>query len=136
MELNLTEIIIAFIGIAATVVSHILTKRKYKIDTDSSYIENIDHTLDYYEKWVASTNKRLDEVLQNQDKLINENASLRNELNTVKEQTTRMSNLLCTNLPCNQRVIDSSIIDCVYLQGSKRQARKLAKRQSKKKVEN
>lgn len=143
--MNILEIISMVLGtgILTTIVTHILTKRKYKAEVDKLSTEvqgdnigNMDKSLDFYEKWVSNTNKRLDEVLKNQDRLIEENASLRNELNTVKEQTTRMSALLCTNLPCNQRVIDSSIIDCVYLQGSKRQARKLVKKQSKKKIEN
>ena len=132
MELNFTEIIIAIIGIVATVVSHILTKRKYRVDTDGSYIENMGHSLDYYEKWVDSTNKRLDEVLKNQDKLMKENTALKGELNTVKQQTTRLASLLCTDLPCTKRVQDSSIIDCIYVTGSKRKAKKLNKQNHKK----
>lgn len=143
MELNWTEIALAVIAIAAGVVTHQLDKRKHKAEiekikaeTDSDNIGNMDKSLEFYEKWVDNTNKRLDEVLKNQDRLMNENASLRDKLNTVKEQTTRMSTLLCTNLPCNQRVIDSSIVDCIYLTGSRRKARKLAKQQNKKDIQN
>ena len=138
-----SEIIIAGIGVISVVVTHFLERRRSKAEiakisaeVQGDTIGNMDKSLEFYEKWVDNTNKRLDEVLKNQDRLMGENVSLRNELNTVKEQTTRMSTLLCTNLPCNQRVIDSSIIDCVYLQGSKRQARKQANKQSKKAVEN
>lgn len=134
------EIISAVLGtgILSTVITHFLTKRKYKAEVDKISTEvqgdtigNMDKSLDFYEKWVENTNKRLDEVLNNQDKLIRENASLRDELNTVKEQTTRMSTLLCTNLPCNQRIIDSSVIDCVYL-NNKKQPKKLSKKLRKK----
>lgn len=138
-----SEIIIAGIGVISVIVTHFLERRRSKAEiakisteVQGDTIGNMDKSLEFYEKWVDNTNKRLDEVLKNQDRLMGENISLRNELNTVKEQTTRMSTLLCTNLPCNQRVIDSSIIDCVYLQGSKRQARKQANKQSKKAVEN
>jgi hypothetical protein len=138
-----SEIIIAGIGVISVVVTHFLERRRAKAEiakisteVQGDTIGNMDKSLEFYEKWVDNTNKRLDEVLKNQDRLMGENVSLRNELNTVKEQITRMSTLLCTNLPCNQRVIDSSIIDCVYLQGSKRLARKQAKKQSKKAVEN
>lgn len=138
-----SEIIIAGIGVVSVVITHFLERRRSKAEiakisaeVQGDTIGNMDKSLEFYEKWVDNTNKRLDEVLKNQDRLMGENVSLRNELNTVKEQTTRMSTLLCTNLPCNQRVIDSSIIDCVYLQGSKRQARKQAKKQSKKAVGN
>ena len=138
-----SEIIIAGIGVISVMVTHFLERRRSKAEiakisteVQGDTIGNMDKSLEFYEKWVDNTNKRLDEVLKNQDRLMGENISLRNELNTVKEQTTRMSTLLCTNLPCNQRVIDSSIIDCVYLQGSKRQARKQANKQNKKAVEN
>lgn len=142
--MNIIEIISMILGtgILTTIVTHILTKRKYKAEVDKLSTEvqgdtigNMDKSLEFYEKWVDNTNKRLDEVLKNQDKLMSENASLKIELNTVKEQTTRMSTLLCTNLPCNQRIVDSSIIDCVYMMGNKKAARKMAKQQSKKKVE-
>lgn len=137
-----SEIIIAVIGVISVVVTHILDRRKSKAEiakltteTNGESIDNIDKSLDFYEKWVDNTNKRLDEVLKNQDRLMNENVSLRTELNTVKEQTTRMSTLLCTNLPCNQRVMDSSIIDCIYLNGSK-QTKKESKQQSKRRIKN
>ena len=137
-----SEIIIAGIGVVSVVITHLLDRRKLKAEVaklstevQGDTIGNMDKSLEFYEKWVENTNKRLDEVLSNQDRLMKENSSLRDELNTVKEQTTRMSTLLCTNLPCNQRIVDSSVIDCVYLQGSKRLARKQAKKQSKKKVE-
>lgn len=138
-----SEIIIAGIGVISVIVTHFLERRRSKAEitkisaeVQGDNIDNMDKSLDFYEKWVSNTNKRLDEVLRNQDRLIGENASLRDELNTVKEQTTRMSALLCTNLPCNQRVIDSSVIDCVYLQGSERKARKLTKQQNKKNIGN
>lgn len=137
-----SEIIIAGIGVVSVVITHLLGRRKLKAEVaklstevQGDTIGNMDKSLEFYEKWVENTNKRLDEVLSNQDRLMEENSSLRDKLNTVKEQTTRMSTLLCTNLPCNQRIVDSSVIDCVYLQGSKRLARKQAKKQSKKKVE-
>ena len=122
------EIISAVIGtgIISTIITHILTKKKYKAEiaklsaeVQGDTIENMDKSLEFYEKWVDKTNKRLEEILGNQDRLMDENASLRKELNIVKEQTTKMSTLLCTNLPCNQRIIDSSIIDCVYLNNKK-----------------
>ena len=137
-----SEIIIAVIGVISVVVTHILDRRKSKAEiakltteTNGESIDNIDKSLDFYEKWVDNTNKRLDEVLKNQDRLMNENVSLRTELNTVKEQTTRMSTLLCTNLPCNQRVMDSSIIDCIYLNDTK-QTKKESKQQSKRRIKN
>ena len=139
------EIISTILGaeVVTVIVTHLLTKKKYQKEVDkiSTEVEgdtigNMDKSLEFYEKWVENTNKRLDEVLQNQDRLISENLTLRNELNTVKEQTTRMSTLLCTKLPCNQRVQDASIIECVYATGSRRKARKVAKQKTIKESEN
>ena len=126
--MNYLELIGTILGtdILAVVITHFLTKRKYKVEVEklstevkSDTIENMDKSLDFYEKWVENTNKRLDEVINNQDRLITENASLRTELNTVKEQTTRMSTLLCTNLPCGQRVQDASVLECIYMTNNK-----------------
>lgn len=132
-----TEVIIAIIGVISVIITHLLDRRKFKTEVaklttevQSDTIGNIDKSLDFYEKWVENTNKRLDEVLQNQSKLINENTSLKDELNTVKEHITRLTSLLCTNLPCNQRVQDSNVIDCVYLTDNKR-ARKRIKNKTK-----
>ena len=122
-----TEIIIAGIGVVSVIVTHLLDKKRHKAEiaklsteVQGDTIGNMDKSLDFYEKWVEKTNKRLDEVLRNQDRLINENLVLKQELNTVKEQTTRMSTLLCTKLPCNQRVQDASVIDCIYLTENKK----------------
>ena len=122
-----TEIIIAGLGVVSVIVTHLLDKKRHKAEiaklsteVQGDTIGNMDKSLDFYEKWVEKTNKRLDEVLRNQDRLINENLVLKQELNTVKEQTTRMSTLLCTKLPCNQRVQDASVIDCIYLTENKK----------------
>lgn len=138
-----SEIIIAGIGILSVVVTHLLDRRKFKVEVSKLSTEvqgdtigNMDRSLDFYEKWVENTNKRLDEVLQNQDKLIEENASLRKELNTVKEQTTKMSTLLCTNLPCNQRIVDSSITNCIYLNSKKKKYHHTEKKDISSEVEN
>lgn len=138
-----SEIIIAGIGILSVVVTHLLDRRKFKAEVSKLSAEvqgdtigNMDKSLDFYEKWVENTNKRLDEVLQNQDKLIEENTSLRKELNTVKEQTTKMSTLLCTNLPCNQRIIDSSVINCMYLNSKKKRHHHTEKKDVSNEVEN
>lgn len=132
IKMEYSEIIIAVIGVVSVIVTHFLERRRSKAEiakisaeVQGDNIGNMDKSLDFYEKWVSNTNKRLDEVLRNQDRLIGENASLRNELNTVKEQTTRMSALLCTNLPCTKRVQDASIIDCVYINNNKRMAKKI-----------
>lgn len=139
MEINLTEIIIAGIGIVSVIVTHLLGRRrtkaeitKLKVETQGDSIGNIDKSLDFYEKWVEKTNKRLDEVLENQDKLIKENIVLKEELSTVKSQTTRLTTLLCTKLPCNERVQDSSVIDCIYLsESSAKKARKVVNKKVK-----
>lgn len=121
MEFNWTEVILAIIAILSAVVTHLLDRKKFnseihkiQAETNGETIDNMDKSLEFYEKWVSNTNKRLDEVLDNQSKLMKENLSLRTELTDVKAQTTRMSSLLCTNLPCENRVQDSSVLECVY----------------------
>ena len=81
MNINWTEIALAIIAILAGIVTHQLDKRKHKVEidqlkaeikqtnshTEGTNIDNMDKSLDFYEKLAESTNKRLDKVLATQD---------------------------------------------------------------------
>lgn len=121
MEFNWTEIILAFIAILSGFITHQLTKNKYKmeveklkVETHSDTIDNMDKSLDFYEKYVAATNKRLDEVLANQEVLRNENMQLKNQLTEVNTKMSQLVTVICTKLSCSYREIDESVIKCIY----------------------
>lgn len=130
MEFNWTEIVLAFIAILSGFITHQLTKKKYKmevekltVETHSDTIDNMDKSLDFYEKYVAATNKRLDEVLANQEVLRNENMQLKNQLTEVNTKMAQFTTVICTKLSCIYREIDESIIKCVYPKKGKKQGK-------------
>lgn len=121
MEFNWVEIALAVIAIAGTAVSHLLTKRKYnseveklKAETNSDTIDNMDKSLDFYEKFVEATNKRLDEVLNNQSRLIDENTSLKSQVADMDSKMSKLASIICTKLTCVHREVDEDVINCVY----------------------
>lgn len=121
MEFNFVEIILAVIAIISSVVTHLLTKRKYngeiaklKAETDSDNIDNMDKSLDFYEKLTESTNKRLDEVLKNQESIVNENVQLKGQIANINSKLVQLTAIVCTKLSCTYREVDDDIVKCVY----------------------
>ena len=121
MEFNWTEIVLAFIAILSGFITHQLTKNKYKmeveklkVETNSDTIKNMDKSLDFYEKYVAATDKRLDEVLASQEILRNENIQLKNQLTEINTKMSQLTTVICTKLSCIHREIDESVIECIY----------------------
>lgn len=131
MEINWVEIALAVIAIAGTVVSHLLTKKKFigeveklKAETDSDTIENMDKSLDFYEKFVEATNKRLDEVLHNQGKLIAENNSLKEQVIEMDTKMSKLTSVICTKLTCVHREVDEGVVNCIYPKKGKKNLKK------------
>jgi len=131
MEINWVEIALAVIAIAGTVVSHLLTKKKFigeveklKAETDSDTIENMDKSLDFYEKFVEATNKRLDEVLHNQGKLIAENNSLKEQVTEMDTKMSKLTSIICTKLTCVHREVDEDVVNCIYPKKGKKTLKK------------
>lgn len=131
MEINWVEIALAVIAIAGTVVSHLLTKKKFigeveklKAETDSDTIENMDKSLDFYEKFVEATNKRLDEVLHNQSKLIAENNSLKEQVIEMDTKMSKLTSVICTKLTCVHREVDEDVVNCIYPKKGKKNLKK------------
>lgn len=121
MVFNWVEILLAVIAIVGTVVSHLLTKKKFngeveklKAETNSDTITNMDKSLDFYEKFVAATNNRLDEVLKNQSRLIEENNSLKTQVTEMDTKMTKLTSIICTKLTCVHREVDEEVVNCVY----------------------
>lgn len=134
MEINWIEIALAIIAILGTVISHLLTKRKFegeveklKAETDSDTIENMDKSLDFYEKFVAATNNRLDEVLRNQNKLIEENNTLKGQINEMDSKMVKLTSIICTKLTCVHREVDEEVVNCVYPKRKKSKTNKSEK---------
>lgn len=93
-----SEIIIALVGLFCTTVSSIvtfiLTKRKYNTEVDSQQLQNTRDAFENYkaimEESLASQKKRLEETIASQneklDYLQRENDSLRSQVNQLQMQ--------------------------------------------------
>lgn len=115
-------------GIITTVVTHWLTKKKFYVEidqlkaqvkqiqtqTDGDSISNMDKSLEFYEKFVEATNKRLDEMLMNQGKIIKENITLKNQVTEVNSRMTKLASVICTKLTCIHREVDEDVVNCIY----------------------
>lgn len=128
IEIQWTELILAVTTIISGVVTHLINKKKYgqeikKLEADnrSLSIQNMEKSLDYYEKWVDAANKRLEEVLVKQDNALSENYNLKELVSDMRLKLDHMNALLCTDIPCTRRVRDSAVIDCIYLQDLEKQ---------------
>lgn len=130
-----TGIILAVIstGVITTVVTHFLTKKKFYVEidqlkaqvkqmqtqTDGDSISNMDKSLEFYEKFVEATNKRLDEMLENQGKIIKENNSLKNQVTEVNTRMAQLASVICTKLTCVHREVDEDVVNCIYPKNDK-----------------
>ena len=90
-----TEIITAlvglFCGIVSSIVTFILTKKKYDTEVDSQQIKNVDDSFEIYKKVMnealATQNEKI-ELLQK------ENDSLRNQVNELQKQVISLVGML------------------------------------------
>lgn len=114
-----TEIIALIItNIVSPVVAGTATwlqaKKKYNTEVDSNLINNMKESLDFYKQVCDDQKERVqdlirrnDESLQRQQKLEEEIADLRKQLNTVLLS-------MCTDFTCKHRIVDSMLMDNRY----------------------
>ena len=105
-----SEIVIALIGLFCTTVSSIvtfiLTRRKYNTEVDSQQIRNMNEAFDLYKKTmeesISSQKERLEETIKFQnskiDTLQKENDSLKEQVNSLQKQMTSLIINLHTNV--------------------------------------
>lgn len=109
-------IILALIGLAeaviTSVVTFLLTRRKYKtevhggeIENDGHQIDNKHNDLDFYIKLANDNKEKLDE-------LSDENKELRKEVAELRQVMFGMLQQICTDMMCQKRKFDQE--QCPY----------------------
>lgn len=105
----MTELLIALIGVAGTILSSVLTfiftKKKYHAEVDDNIIQNMQKSLDFYKKLSDDNSKRLEDVLQR-------NRQLEAEVADLRKIVLGMVTQICTDIMCQHRQIDQSA--CKY----------------------
>ena len=94
-ELIIGGIVTIVTTTVSSVVTYLVTKKKYKVEVDTNVISNMDDSLEFYKKLSDDTNKRLDDILKKNNELIASNESLEKEVKqlkvTVDDLTVRLS---------------------------------------------
>lgn len=102
----MTEIVIALIGILATVISnvltYILTKKKYNAEVDSKVIQNLKDGLDFYKTLCDDNSKKLEEYRR-------ESEALRKQVMELQAQVLDMSLNLCYEATCTARKLKKEL---------------------------
>lgn len=88
--MNWDVIITALIGVftsgATGWITWMLSRKKYNTEVDHNNIENMESSLEFYERLSASNNKILAEVLEKSEKLAQTNVELLVEVQNLRAQ--------------------------------------------------
>lgn len=92
-------------------ITFLLTKKKYNIEVDNTYIQNMQKSLEFYEKLSDDNSKRLTVVLDRNQyleerylKVEERNERLEAEIEKVKTQMITVMGQICLNLACDARI--------------------------------
>lgn len=98
--IDLGILITGGIGIITTVVSGwtswFFARKKYNSEVDNNLIENMQQSLEFYEKLSDDNKNRLDKVLKR-------NAELEQDIRDLRKQMFSLMNSICTDLTCQLR---------------------------------
>lgn len=102
----ISEIGIALIGVASTVISSIITflhtKKKYNAEVDNQVISNLKESLSFYMKICDDNSKRLDDFCI-------QDSQLRKQVGDLKMQLIRIMGYVCYNATCKLRIMEENL---------------------------
>lgn len=85
-------------------ISHFLTKKKYKVEVDHSYLENIEASLKVYDSIILRNEKGIKRLIDENVEIIEQNEELRKEISELRVQIFNLSLNICTDLSCPNRI--------------------------------
>ena len=86
MDLIVTSIIGVVCTGLSSLITWLFTRRKYNTEVEHNNIENMEGSLEFYERLTASNNKILAEVLEKSEKLAQTNVELLIEVQNLRAQ--------------------------------------------------
>ena len=98
MDLLLTSIIGVVCTGLSSLITWLFTRRKYNTEVEHNSIENMEGSLEFYEKLTASSNKILAEVLEKSEKLAQSNVELLIEVQNLRAQIGILTEVLKNEL--------------------------------------
>lgn len=106
-----TTIITALVGLfctlASSVVTFLLTKRKYNAEVNEQQLKNVNTSFELYKKMTNEAIKMQNAKIAMQDETIKrlqqENNDLRKQLHNLQMQMTQLFNAVCYDTTCQLR---------------------------------
>lgn len=86
----------------SSIVTFLITKRKYNSEVDSNLIKNMQGSLEFYKKLSDDNKERLDEQISRND-------MLEKEVKELKTQLLTLMSSICINLSCEFRKREYSL---------------------------
>lgn len=103
-----TAIVPVIVGVVTAPISSVITwllaRKKYRAEVNTNIIENMQKSLDFYKQLSDDTNRRLQEVLERNDKL-------EDQIRDLQRQVFALMSTVCTNLSCSLREKDETILN-------------------------
>ena len=107
-DLIISGIVTVVTTTIGSVVTYLVTRKKYKAEVDNNVISNMDDSLEFYKKLSDDTNKRLDDILKKNNELIASNESLGKEVKQLKETVDDLTTRLSKYEKVNSQIIKRS----------------------------
>lgn len=98
MDVVLTAIVGALCTAFTGWITWLLSRKKYKTEVDHNSIENMDSSLEFYEKLSSSNNKILEDILERSEKLAESNLKLLIEVQNLRAQIDILVRILRTEI--------------------------------------
>lgn len=102
--------------IIGSIVSWLTAKKKYNAEVDSTIIENIQKSLDFYIRLADDNQRRLEDVLKRNEYLEKRDADIEKKNDKLEEEITRLRNQMftlmqqiCLDFTCNRRVKNAEL---------------------------
>lgn len=94
----ITPIITVVCTALGSVVTWLLSRKKYKTEVEHNSIENMDNSLEFYEKLSNSNNKILEDILERSEKLAESNLKLLIEVQNLRAQIDILVRVIRTEM--------------------------------------
>ena len=94
MEIIVTSVIGVICTALSSLVTWLFTRRKYNTEVEHNSIENMEGSLEFYERLSASNNKILSEVLKKSEELAKSNVELLIEVQNLRAQIGILTEVL------------------------------------------
>lgn len=105
----MTEVLITgAVGTVTTIISGVASwlsaKKKYNAEVDSTLIQNLQNSLDFYKTLVDDNTRRLEDVLKRNEDLEKRNQALEEKVSKLNDQMFTLMTEICLDFSCQKRV--------------------------------